>query len=483
MSTILTKKYYIHVAISLLLMLGFGHLPPIGPLTPFGMKVLGIFLGTIYGWSTINMAWTTLAAMASVVITGVTSMSQWAPSSFAHEMVVFLFFVFIFISSITDTGIGDYFAAKLLSMKIVQGRPWVFTLMVLFASWVCAFFAPIACVFVIWGILYRVFDTFGFKKSDRYVYLMLLGVNFLSLMVGGNVKPWDIAPVISIGTLASVSGVRIGFEQWLAFSIPSSFILIIAYWLIMRFVFRIDLSRMKNINTDIVDQKDLILSKKQKLSLIFLMIFIISCLSTGMLPNLLPDLAISHFLSRVGIAGVCITITLVMLLVRVDGEPLADLKSAIKGVDWNTLLLFAFIFPFSNILSGENTGVVELITTFLMPLIDGKAPILFLLLTFLAGAVITNFFNNAVLMVIWITICIPICLSIGISPIVFAMMTTWFLQLAYMTPGASMPAALLFANTEWITMNKKLLIDIAIMMACLFVACFITIMPLVMIVF
>ena len=45
MSTVLTKKYYIHVAISLLLMLGFGHLPPIEPLTPFGMKALGIFLG------------------------------------------------------------------------------------------------------------------------------------------------------------------------------------------------------------------------------------------------------------------------------------------------------------------------------------------------------------------------------------------------------------------------------------------------------
>ena len=42
-------KSYIHVAIMLALMLGIGYLPPFAQVTPLGMKVLGVFLGLVYG--------------------------------------------------------------------------------------------------------------------------------------------------------------------------------------------------------------------------------------------------------------------------------------------------------------------------------------------------------------------------------------------------------------------------------------------------
>ena len=40
--------YYLHSTIGLLLIFGFGHLPPFGTVTPVGMQVLGIFAGMIY---------------------------------------------------------------------------------------------------------------------------------------------------------------------------------------------------------------------------------------------------------------------------------------------------------------------------------------------------------------------------------------------------------------------------------------------------
>ena len=36
-------KYYVNSAICLALMLGFGYLPPLAPITPLGMQILGIF--------------------------------------------------------------------------------------------------------------------------------------------------------------------------------------------------------------------------------------------------------------------------------------------------------------------------------------------------------------------------------------------------------------------------------------------------------
>ena len=50
-----TKKksivYWINTIICLLLLFGFGLLEPWGSLEPVGMKVLGIFLGMLYGWT------------------------------------------------------------------------------------------------------------------------------------------------------------------------------------------------------------------------------------------------------------------------------------------------------------------------------------------------------------------------------------------------------------------------------------------------
>lgn len=46
-----SKSYYIHMAIIVFFMIGFGFLPTFGPVTPMGMKILGIFLGCIYAWT------------------------------------------------------------------------------------------------------------------------------------------------------------------------------------------------------------------------------------------------------------------------------------------------------------------------------------------------------------------------------------------------------------------------------------------------
>lgn len=50
-------KYWIYTIIGLLFMFGFGMLPPIAPLTPVGMKVLGLFISVLFLWSTVGLAW------------------------------------------------------------------------------------------------------------------------------------------------------------------------------------------------------------------------------------------------------------------------------------------------------------------------------------------------------------------------------------------------------------------------------------------
>lgn len=66
----LSLSKWINTSITILLMVGVGFLPPIGTITPYGMKVVGIFLGAVYGWSTVSIAWPSFLAMVLLAFSG-----------------------------------------------------------------------------------------------------------------------------------------------------------------------------------------------------------------------------------------------------------------------------------------------------------------------------------------------------------------------------------------------------------------------------
>lgn len=70
MSTTRKKStaYWIHIVITLVIMIGFGFLPAPAPITPFGMQMLGIFFGMVYGWSTVDQIWPSLLGLVLLAI-------------------------------------------------------------------------------------------------------------------------------------------------------------------------------------------------------------------------------------------------------------------------------------------------------------------------------------------------------------------------------------------------------------------------------
>ena len=68
--------YYVHSAITIALFVFTGFLPPFGDITPLGMKVLGVFLGMLYGWLTVGFAWPSLLGLFFLGVTGVTDVGS-----------------------------------------------------------------------------------------------------------------------------------------------------------------------------------------------------------------------------------------------------------------------------------------------------------------------------------------------------------------------------------------------------------------------
>ncbi|MDO4280488.1 MAG: hypothetical protein Q4C56_02550 [Peptococcaceae bacterium] len=462
-----SKLFYLHVFITVVLMFGFGYLPPFGSITSFGMRMIGVFLGLIYAWTTTSLLWPSFLGMLAIVFSGAYSMSEFAAISFGNETVVFMILIMVFTGALDKAGLVKFLSSWIISRKAIEGRPWMFTLALLFGAYLGGMLInAFASVIFFWRILYTVCDEFGFKKYDKYPSLMVFGIVFASMTAGLTALPYHLTALIVIGAVESAAHMSIPFVSYVLFTIPMSALLIFVYYLIMWYLFRLDLSRLKDINIDFIDKKDLILNKTQKLAIFFTFLMITLLMSVDILKLLLPDTAIANLMGGWGIIGVVLLLIVLGLVIQVDGQSFMHYQESIKSVDWSMIYLFAIILPFSSILTSDATGVSAWLVETLTPLFIGKSFLAFAVIILLLGTIITNFANNSVILVIFINICTPICASMDIPLLPLVMCMLFCYQLAYMTPAASAPAAFVFGNTTWIkasAMYKPIFITLVIM--------------------
>ena len=77
------KSTIIHSIIGLAIMIGFRFLPLNLPeITPVGMQVVGIFIGTLYLWTFVDPAWASLMAIAMIGFSDYATMSAVITSAF-----------------------------------------------------------------------------------------------------------------------------------------------------------------------------------------------------------------------------------------------------------------------------------------------------------------------------------------------------------------------------------------------------------------
>jgi hypothetical protein len=68
----LTKTKYINIAIMFALTFIIATLPGFGKITPFGMKVLAVFISVLYGWITVDLLVPSIWGFAALGLFGLT---------------------------------------------------------------------------------------------------------------------------------------------------------------------------------------------------------------------------------------------------------------------------------------------------------------------------------------------------------------------------------------------------------------------------
>ena len=115
--------YFINSFVTILLMFGFRYLPAPDPITPIGMEIAGIFIGAVYGWTTVGAIWPSILGLVCLGLTDYSTVKEAFMSAFGNDTVVLVIYLCIFCQVINESGIATYFSEKLVSLKIVDGRP------------------------------------------------------------------------------------------------------------------------------------------------------------------------------------------------------------------------------------------------------------------------------------------------------------------------------------------------------------------------
>lgn len=445
-------KWYINSLVVFLFVFGFGHLPALEPLTSVGMQMVGIFIGVIWGWSTVGMVWPSLLGLIALSFTEITSMSQLLAIGFGTDVFPFMILMFTVMKLIEGTGTANWIANKVLSIKFLQGKPWLFIFMMFLCTYIISGFAggPFLSAIMFWSIFYGIFQATGYKPYDKFSTLMVIGTMF-SACLALVIMPFKGNAIVLVQTFNTLTGMEIDFLKYECLVVPTSMMIILAYVLICKFVFRADVSALKDFDInkgDFLDKNSMTLNKKQKASLAVL----VAVLAIMMAPSILPGTwAITQILSGLGMTGRFAVITIIVCIIRVDGEPLLDFgKVASNAVMWDAMFLAAFIIPMSSLLTADVTGVKPFLVTVLSPILAGRSLLVFVALLLLLAAVLTNIANNGVIAIILMSVVVSFTEQMGVDPTGVCILLMLCVQMALVTPAASPFAAILFGNKEWV---------------------------------
>lgn len=440
-----SKKYYIHTIILFVIMFGFGFLPSVGTITPLGMKVLGVFLGMLYGWCFIEMLWPSLIGLVALGLSGYCPIQEAFIAGFGDNIVLILFLTLILSVFFEESGFSSWIADWLLSRKILIGRPWIFTTVFLFTSYIaCLFIGAFAAPIILWSVFYKLCDRVGFKRGDQYVSIIIFGTVFASL-ASMQIFPWKVLAVMVIG----MAGVAIEPLKYFVIQFILSLLLVIGYILACRFIIRPNIAPLKTQDDLLESLRGQKMTKKQAGGGIVLLIFI----AIMFLPSILPKTwALTAILSNIGIIGGAAILLVALAIIRKkDGTRMISISEYIKkGVAWDLLFLMAGTFPVAAAMEAESTGIVAFVVTLISNAFDGVSPMVFILTVVVILALLSQVMHNLVLLIVFVPVIAKLCVVYGANPAVFVMLVLLACQIALCTPGASANAAMIFGN-EWIT--------------------------------
>lgn len=453
-----TRKFYIVMTISLLVMIGFGYIPPFtDPITPIGMRMLGIFIGMIFGWL---FGYNAITAMMALLVCGLYYPDQTADSlfgaAFGAQPLMIVFWALIFVYGLNKCGILGWVSGKILSWKWVSKSPWHLAMGLWLCTILCAAICcqPFATMLIMYSIFYDVAKKIGAQPRSSYtVFVLVFICGFSALAIG--LVPYS-------GNLFLALSFMLAVDPSITYSIPVicgiNWALTIGMYIFSGIIAKIAFSSFAKPEFSLehaneIFEKTIKMNKKVKLGFAFIVILLIIMI----VPMLMPaGSQIKSIMSGFGTAGLFALLVVIMSLVTVDGERFMTIEGALKdgAVHWSIYFIMGAAIALGNLLVSEEAGIAALLRDSLNALTGDMSLYVLATVLLIALLVLTNCITNVVAAQLVIPIVTMVFVTKGVNPGLIVGMMAIVFDYGLVLPSGSPLGAFMHGNSGWMTSGQ-----------------------------
>ena len=430
-------------------MFGTGFLPPISGVTPLGMRVMGIFIGMIFLLCVVDIIWPSMLTIIALGLSGYCSVEDAIASGFGSDIVWMMLILLVLAEGMASSGLGEVIARWIITRKFLNGRPELFTFIYIVAFGVCApLVTSNVAVVLSWTIFYYIADYPGYQKGERYSTMLILGSFLTSIMYEGlfSFQSWLLALSMTFQEMTGVvfNHVLYFFLGFIALTLMA--VLMVAA---MKYIFKCDFDKLRSMDVSSLQNAEANkLTKQHKGYLLCFALIVFYIVGATLFPE---GGAIRGFLTNVTQGGWFTIVFCLAIIVRMDGRPLLDFPKVVKeGANWNILLMCAAVIPTARALTSDGTGVKDLMTNILSPILGSMSPVLFIAVVIVVMLILTNLGSNMATALVMMTIVIPIAEQYSFNPMVIAMAIVLVANMGFILPGSSGMASYIYSN-DWLT--------------------------------
>ena len=449
--------YYINSVIGILIMVFFQYLPAPAPITPAGMAILGQMIGLIYLWTFVDLVW---PAFLGIIMFGFYAMtiypSSWQLSgvyeagmeSFGSWIALFALGCMILSVALEEVGTIRRITMWFITRKFAQKSPWAFSFMFLLATFIIgAFMDCVAAQFFMFGIAHEIFDQMGFKKGDAWPRYMITATTFTIIITFAMTPICHTTSILWMGIYSGITGTPANILSYMAVGVPIGIVLFALMLVWFRFACKIDISQFQQIDfKELESRRPGPMGIKEKIVSIVCLVVLVLWLLPGFLGVFAPQSPINTFLNSITATTPLFLAIALLAVIHVDGKPVLDMNTALKKVDWGTYLFLGSMMMIATSLGEDTTGISGFIANNIVPLANGMTPYAVVALIAVLSCLVTNVANNIPVGIIFVSVGVPMALSMNFNPYLIVVAICLGANLAYTIPPAFVPVGVAYAD-------------------------------------
>ncbi len=389
--------------------LGLIFLPILFQLNP-QIQLISLFIGAIFLWIFDGIEFGSLACLTGLfLLPGVTPTIIFQ-NSIGNATIPFLLFSFLLTYGLDQVGVLRKIAILFISNNIARKNQVNFLRLYLLSILIIgSFIAPTTVFILYFGIVKEIFILLQLHQDDEFAKRLMLGTGFFASISCALTPIAHTFPLMALGYYETLTGKTINYIQYLKFSLPVGLIIAI----IAIFILEHGLNKIKPVNVTFEYKP----WNKQQIIALSIFILVVLC---WILPGIMPT--IFKPINTLGTAFPAIVGCGLMMMFGI-----LNIKDGFKnGISWSALLLCATTLALGKVLTLDQFGITELITTLFSNYFN-------ILLIIIFTVILTNLISNIVTTTLAFNIFIP---SMIINPIIGTILIGFGASLAYALPSS-----------------------------------------------